>query len=164
MEARENLYDVIIVGGGPAGLSAAIYMARARYKVLVMEKEKIGGQITITSEIVNYPGVEKTSGTALTQSMKEQAEAFGAEFLMAEVLDLELEQDIKVPIPRQANIGLWALCLPQVRIPESWALRGKRSFRAEVWRTALPVTENFSPGWRCLLLVADLLQWKRAFS
>ena len=56
----EQFYDVIIVGGGPAGLSAAIYMARARYKVLVMEKEKIGGQITITAEIVNYPGVERT--------------------------------------------------------------------------------------------------------
>ena len=73
----EQFYDVIIVGGGPAGLSAAIYMARARYKVLVMEKEKIGGQITITAEIVNYPGVERTSGKELTQSMKEQAEAFG---------------------------------------------------------------------------------------
>ena len=95
MEPMKNLYDVVIVGGGPAGLSAAIYMARAKYKVLVMEKEKIGGQITITSEIVNYPGVEKTSGKELTQSMKEQAEAFGAEFMMAEVLDMELDQDIK---------------------------------------------------------------------
>ena len=92
----EQFYDVIIVGGGPAGLSAAIYMARARYKVLVMEKEKIGGQITITAEIVNYPGVERTSGKELTQSMKEQAEAFGAEFVMAEVLDMELQEDIKV--------------------------------------------------------------------
>lgn len=72
----EDLYDVIIAGAGPAGLSAAIYMARARYRVLVMEKEKIGGQITITSEIVNYPGVERTSGRELTRSMKEQAEVF----------------------------------------------------------------------------------------
>ena len=53
MGHNEDLYDVIIAGAGPAGLSAAIYMARARYRVLVMEKEKIGGQITIASEIVN---------------------------------------------------------------------------------------------------------------
>lgn len=96
MEEIKNLYDVVIVGGGPAGLSAAIYMARARYKVLVIEKEKIGGQIIITADIVNYPGVDSTSGKELTQTMKEQAEAFGAEFLMAEVLEMELEQDIKM--------------------------------------------------------------------
>lgn len=76
MGHNEDLYDVIIAGAGPAGLSAAVYMARARYRVLVMEKEKIGGQITITSEIVNYPGVERTSGRELTRSMKEQAEVF----------------------------------------------------------------------------------------
>ena len=57
-----NLYDAIIVGGGPAGLSAAIYLARAKFSVLVIEKEKIGGQITITSEVVNYPGILQTSG------------------------------------------------------------------------------------------------------
>ena len=53
----EKFYDAIVVGGGPAGLSAAIYMARARFRVLVIEKEKVGGQITITAEVVNYPGI-----------------------------------------------------------------------------------------------------------
>lgn len=92
----ENLYDAIIIGGGPAGLSAAIYMARARFRVLVVEKEKLGGQITITSEVVNYPGILSTDGNALTQTMTEQAKNFGAEFLSATVTGLSLTGDYKM--------------------------------------------------------------------
>lgn len=91
----ENMYDAIIVGGGPAGLSAAIYLARAKYKVLVMEKEKFGGQITITAEIVNYPGVEHASGSSLTESMRIQAERFGAEFMLAEVVSMKADGKLK---------------------------------------------------------------------
>ncbi len=91
-----EFYDVIIVGAGPAGLSAAIYAARARFKVLVLEKEKIGGQITITSEIVNYPGIEKIDGTELTEKMRAQAQSFGAEFQIAKVTDFDLSGDMRI--------------------------------------------------------------------
>lgn len=127
--AEQNLYDVIVVGGGPAGLSAAIYMARARYRVLVIEKEKIGGQITITSEIVNYPGVERTSGTELTHSMQEQAEAFGAEFIMGEVVDMELDQDIKVLHTTKGDFRALGVVLAIGANPRKLGFKGEKEFQ-----------------------------------
>lgn len=92
---QDNLYDVIVIGGGPAGLTAAIYLARARYRVLVLEKEQFGGQITITHEVVNYPGLGKISGKELTETMRRQAETFGAEFLMTKAESLKMDDIVK---------------------------------------------------------------------
>ena len=94
-----NLYDVIVIGGGPAGLTAAVYLARAKYRTLVVEKETFGGQITITDEVVNYPGVRRATGKELTETMRAQAEAFGAEFMLTEVESLDMSGDIKKILP-----------------------------------------------------------------
>ena len=80
---EQTIYDAIVIGGGPAGLTAALYLARANNRVLVIEKETFGGQITITSDVVNYPGILKTSGKELTESMRQQAQNFGAEFVLS---------------------------------------------------------------------------------
>ncbi len=75
----DNKYDVIVIGGGPAGLSAGIYLSRARVKTLILNEGTVGGQMILTHEIANYPGVELTSGYQLANIMKKQAKEFGCD-------------------------------------------------------------------------------------
>ena len=125
----DNLYDVIIIGGGPAGLTAALYLARARYRTLVVEKEKFGGQITITHEMVNYPGIYKTSGAELTETMRKQAEAFGAEFLLAEVESLDLTGDIKTVKSARGELKAFGVLLASGAHPRMVGFKGESDFR-----------------------------------
>lgn len=126
---RENMYDVVVIGGGPAGLTAALYLARARYRVVVVEKEKFGGQITITSEVVNYPGVERTSGAALTETMRRQAESFGAEFLLAEVSGLDIEGDVKKVQTSRGTLQCFGILLATGAHPRMVGFKGEEEFR-----------------------------------
>ena len=124
-----NLYDVIIIGGGPAGLTAALYLARAKYRTLVLEKEKFGGQITITHEVVNYPGVAKTSGAELTEIMQKQAASFGAEFMLAEVESLDLAGDVKTVKTSRGELKAFGVLLATGAHPRMVGFKGEADFR-----------------------------------
>ena len=99
---NNNIYDLIIIGGGPAGLSAGLYAGRAKLRTLILEKEHTGGQITTTAEVVNYPGIVKTSGADLTSQMRIQAENFGVKFKTADVTDVDFNGEIKTI---KTNVG-----------------------------------------------------------
>jgi len=124
-----KIYDAIVVGGGPAGLSSAIYLTRAKYSVLVLEKENIGGQITITSEVVNYPGVLEASGKSLTATMRQQAQNFGADFKIANVKELSLNGPIKKIITDQGELKSIGLVLATGASPRQLGFKGEKEFQ-----------------------------------
>ena len=96
VEAVANIYDLIIIGGGPAGLSAAIYGGRAKLKTLVINKGTIGGLADTTREIVNYPGYIQVSGPDLMKDFHKHAQSFGVEFLKEEVVSVDFSQEEKI--------------------------------------------------------------------
>ena len=94
--SANNHYDVIVIGAGPAGLTAGIYLSRAKIKTLIVNEGTVGGQMILTHEIANYPGVENISGYQLANIMKKQAKTFGCDIKSNEsIKELNLDGEVK---------------------------------------------------------------------
>jgi thioredoxin reductase (NADPH) len=127
------MYDVIVIGAGPAGLTAGIYLARAKMKALIINEGPVGGQMVLTHEIANYPGVEPTSGYQLANVMKNQAKSFGCDIRAnVTVTHLDLRSDVKsVQINGKETFTASAIILApggrsrMLGVPGEAELRGK---------------------------------------
>ncbi len=124
------MYDVIIIGGGPAGYAAALYSSRAKLDTLVIEKMFTGGQIATTDVLENYPGFEEPIGGAdLALRMEKQARKFGTVVLNDEVLDIDLDSDIKLVKTRTGSYESKALILCMGAYPKVLGLPKEDAFR-----------------------------------
>lgn len=123
-----NIYDLIIIGGGSAGLSASIYAGRAKLSTLILEKDTIGGQIKTTSEIVNYPAIRRTSGPALMEEMKKQALDFGVQFATAEVINVNFEGHVKTLETSKGTYKAYAIIIATGASPRKLGFPGETEF------------------------------------
>jgi thioredoxin reductase (NADPH) len=123
------LYDLIIIGAGSAGLSAAIYAGRAKLNTLVIERDRVGGQIKITSEVENYPGIPRVSGEALTQTMRKQAESFGSSFIEGIVESVDFSGDIKRVNTVDGSYEALAVIVASGAEPRTLGFTGEDEFR-----------------------------------
>lgn len=124
-----EIYDAAIIGAGPAGMTAGIYLARARRRVVMLEKEQVGGQMALSAEIENYPGAEKQEGPALAERMRKQAEDFGVEFRWGEAEKLELDGAVKTVVTDQGEIRCRQILLATGAAAQQAGFRGESEYR-----------------------------------
>ena len=123
-------YDVIIIGGGPGGYTAALYAARANLSTLVIEKFAPGGQMATTDIVENYPGfVEGINGFELGMQMKKGAERFGVKTKLAEVLSVELDGEVKLVHTKKATFEAKTIILALGASPRELGLSNERELR-----------------------------------
>jgi len=122
-----ELYDVIIIGGGPAGLSAGIYAGRGLLKTLVIEKVKYGGQAALTNEIDNYPGADlDETGPSLISKMVKQAQRFGVVFTTDDITDVQLDGDIKTLTGTKSSYTAKTVIIATGAFPRLLGCKGER--------------------------------------
>jgi thioredoxin reductase (NADPH) len=127
----EERYDVIVLGAGPAGLTAGIYLARARVKTLIVDRATVGGQMILTYEVANYPGVARAPGAEIVATMRRQAESFGARVLAhADVTALDLSGSLKkVVIDDEGTFVAPAVIVATGGVPRKLGLPSEAAFQ-----------------------------------
>jgi thioredoxin reductase (NADPH) len=127
--SNETLYDIIIIGGGPAGLTAGLYAGRANMKVALIERGMPGGQASTTDRIENYPGVESVEGPTLSMIMHKQAESFGTETITGTVETVRDEGRIKVVQTSSGELRAKAVILALGAEPRKLGVPGEEELR-----------------------------------
>jgi thioredoxin-disulfide reductase len=125
-----ELFDTVIIGGGPAGLSAGLYSSRARLNTLIIERSKFGGQTATTAELENYPGsIHDCTGPSLSERMREQAAEFGAKFAKDDVIGLDLTGDIKTVKCKNGEYSTRTIIIAAGAEPSLTGFKGETELR-----------------------------------
>lgn len=124
----EKIYDLLVIGAGPAGLSTGIYAGRAKLNTLIIEKAEFGGQVNKTYDISNYPGARNSNGPKLMEEMRKQAEDFGVNFMSAEVLEVALEGDVKTLKIDRGEIKGRSVVIATGASPRKLGFKGEEEF------------------------------------
>ncbi len=129
MSGEENIYDVLIIGGGPAGLSAAQYASRSKLKTLVIDKSRTAGALAYTGHIENYPGLLKpVSGKELLDMFRDQAVSFGAEVTEAQVVGVKLDGEVKEVFTMDGSFKGKSLIIATGSMGRKASIKGEAEF------------------------------------
>lgn len=128
---EEKKYDAVIIGAGPAGMTAAIYLARARVKTLLLDSGTPGGQMLLSYEVANYPGVEQTSGRQIATTMLAQAKSFGCDVIThSDVIRLELDGEEKiVEVEDEGTFVAPVVILAMGGVPRTLGMESEKKFQ-----------------------------------
>lgn len=127
---EDRIYDIIVIGGGPAGLTAGLYGSRSKLDVLIIEKETYGGQISTTAEVDNYPGsMDNCTGPLLSDRIRTQAEEFGTVFEKDEIISLKLWEEIKLVEGKKNSYKARSVIIATGATPRLGGFKNENEFR-----------------------------------